>query len=211
MTDTLKKLLFLPILLTITCGVASAQDLHFGIRTGLSFASQIIDDPAILSTNSIPTYNISLFAEKPLRNDFYIQAALGLMGKGVTTYENVLTTTIQLTYIDIPVNLLYKFTLPNLGKLYVGGGPYLSAGISGNIQFQNTNNSSGQSVEFGSTKDYKRFDAGADLMVGFEFNNRLTFNTKYALELNNIAPDNAIDNVKSIKNKVFSIGLGFRF
>jgi len=211
MVNTIKRLIFLPVLLTFACGIARGQDLQFGIKTGLSFATQGIADPDILSTNSVPTFNLYLYVEKPLRNDFYIQGALGIMGKGVTTYQNILTTTVQLTYIDIPVNLIYKFTLPNLGKLYVGGGPYLSVGISGNTQFQNTNNSSGENVTFGSDQDYKRLDAGADLTVGFEFNNRLTFNTNYALELNNIAPDNNTDNTSSIKNRVFSIGLGFHF
>ncbi len=211
MVNPLKRLFFLPVLLIFAGGMAHGQDLRFGVKTGLSFASQSIDNPDILSTNSIPTYNIYVYAEKPLRNDFYVEGALGLMGKGVTTYQNALTTTIQLTYVDIPVNLLYKFTLPNLGKLYVGGGPYVSVGVSGNIQFQNTNNASGESVEFGNDQDYKRLDLGAELTAGFEFNNRLTFNTSYALELNNIAPDNTTDSTNSIKNRVFSIGLGFHF
>lgn len=207
----MKKLFFIPMLSVLFCAPALAQNLQFGIKTGLSFASQAIDNPDVISTNSITTYNLSLIVEKPFRNSFYLQSGLGIIGKGVITYENAQTATYQLTYIDIPLNLLYKFNLPGLGKLYVGTGPYLSVGLSGNVQFENTNNTSGQNLEFGSTQDYKRLDAGINFTSGFELNNHLTFNTNYALGINNLAPDNATNQVSTIKNRVFSIGLGFLF
>lgn len=195
----------------IFCAPCLAQNLQFGIRTGLSFASQSIDNPDIISTNSITTYNLSLIAEKPFRNSFYLQSGIGIIGKGVITYENAQTATYKLTYIDIPLNLLYKFNLPGLGKLYVGAGPYLSVGLSGNVLFENTNNNSGQNLTFGSDQDYKRLDTGINFTTGFELNNHLTFNTNYALGINNLAPDDTTDPVSVIKNRVFSIGLGFLF
>ncbi|OCX54494.1 hypothetical protein BEL04_09660 [Mucilaginibacter sp. PPCGB 2223] len=208
----MKKLALLMILSVLVCGRSLGQDLQFGIRAGLSFASQSISNPDIISTNSITTYNLSIIAEKPLKNSFYLQTALGLTGKGVITYENAETSTYKLTYVDVPLNVLYKFSLPGMGKLYVGTGPYLSAGLSGNVQFENTNNTSGQQLEFGSSQDYKRFDIGVNLTGGFELNNHLTFNTNYALGLNNIATDDATNTaVMSTKNRVFSIGLGFLF
>jgi len=208
----MKKLALLLIFSVFACALSFGQNIQFGIRTGLSFASQAIDDPDIISTNSITTYNISIIAEKPLKNSFYLQTGLGIIGKGVITYENAQTSTYKLTYLDIPLNVLYKFNLQGLGKLYVGTGAYLSDGISGNVQFENTNNTSGQNIEFGSSQDYKKFDVGANFTAGFELNNHLTFNTNYALGLNNIATDDPSNTtVASTKNRVFSIGLGFLF
>jgi hypothetical protein len=207
----MKKLVFLLILLICACGVSFGQDLQFGVRTGLSFASQSIDNPDVISTNSVTTYNLSLIIEKPLKNSFYLQSGLGIIGKGVITYENAQTATYKLTYIDIPLNLLYKFNLRGTGKLYVGAGPYLSVGLSGNVQFENTNNTSGESLAFGNSQDYKRLEGGVNLAGGFELNNHLTFNTNYALGISNIATDDPTDPVTVIKNRVFSVGLGFLF
>ncbi|WP_448697320.1 porin family protein [Mucilaginibacter sp. AW1-3] len=208
----MKKPPLLVILMILVCHVSFGQNLQFGIRAGLSFASQAIDNPDIISTNSVTTYNLSVVVEKPLKNSFYLQSGLGITGKGVITYENAQTATYKLTYIDIPLNLLYKFNLPGMGKLYVGTGPYLSIGLSGNVLFENSNNSNGENLSFGSSQDYKRLDTGVNLTSGFELNNHLTFNTNYALGLNNIATtDPTNTTVMSTKNRVFSIGLGFLF
>ena len=188
-----------------------AQNIQFGVRTGLSFASQSTDIADVISTNSVTTYNLSVIVEKPFKNSFYLQSGLGVIGKGVITYENAQTATYKLTYLDIPLNLLYKFNLPGSGKLYVGAGPYLSIGLSGNVQFENTNNTSGQSLEFGNAHDYKRLEGGINFTSGFELNNHLTFNTSYELGINNLATDDATDNVSVIRNRVFSVGLGFLF
>jgi len=201
------------VLLVMICasGFVFGQNLQYGIKTGLSFASQSIDDPNIISKNSVSTYFITGYVEKPLKHSFYFEAGLGIAGKGVTTFDNSQTSTYQLTYLDIPLDLLYKFSIPALGKLYVGAGPYISAGLSGNVQYENTNNSTGLAIEYGKDNDYKRIDAGANFAAGFELNNHLTFNTNYSLGLNNIAPDNPNDGINSIKNRVFSIGLGLFF
>jgi len=207
----MKKLTLL-LVFSVFYGFSFGQNIQFGIRTGLSFASQAIDDPDVISTNSITAYNISVIAEKPLKNSFYLQTAVELTGKGVITYQNAQTSTYKLTYLDIPLNVLYKFSLQGLGKLYAGTGVYVADGISGNVQFENTNNTSGQNIEFGSSQDYKKFDVGANFTAGFELNNHLTFNTNYALGLNNIATDDPANaSVLSTKNRVFSIGLGFLF
>lgn len=207
----MKRLLFLLILFLFADNASWAQHLQFGVRTGLSFATQSIDIPDVISTNSVTTYNISAIIEKPFKNSFYLQSGLGITGKGVIIYENAQTATYKLTYLDIPLNLLYKFNLPGSGKLYVGTGPYLSVGLSGNVQYENTNNTSGQNLGFGNTQDYKRLEGGINFTGGFELNNHLTFNTNYALGISNFATDNPTDNVSVIKNRVFSVGMGFLF
>jgi len=207
----MKKLVFLLILFVCVCSASRAQNLQFGVRTGLSFATQSTDMADVISTNSVTTYNFSVVVEKPFKDSFYLQSGLGVIGKGVITYENAQTATYKLTYLDIPLNLLYKFNLPGSGKLYVGAGPYLSVGLSGNVQFENTNNTSGQSLAFGNSQDYKRLEGGINFTAGFELNNHLTFNTNYELGINNLATDDATDNVSVIRNRVFSVGLGFLF
>lgn len=198
------------IIIILTFAAANAQKLQYGLRGGLGFASQSITNPDILSTNSITTFNLSATVDFPLKNQFFLQSGLGILGKGVKEYQNTQTNTITLTYLDVPLNLLHKFNLPTLGKIYLGAGPYVSVGLSGNNQIEGVNLTTGTPVRFGNSEDIKKLDYGANFTTGLELNNHLTFNMRYSLGLNNIATELPIDpNTTSIKNRIFMIGLGF--
>ena len=59
--------------------------------------------------------------------------------------------------------------------------------------------------------ELKRFDAGANLLAGYEFSNKLSFQLNAGLgliRLNNRADD---DTKSSIKNTGFGVSLGYRF
>jgi len=192
-----------------TSTMVYAQKVHYGLRAGLGFASQSIENPDIVSTNSVTTYYISAFADISVKG-FYIQPGIGIVGKGVKEFQNAQTNTITLTYLDIPVTALYKFDLPTLGKIYIGAGPYVSMGLSGNNQLESINTVSGSNVSFGNDLDYKKMEYGLNFTTGLELNNHLTLNMKYSLGLNNIASDIPTDvNTSSVKNRIFTIGLGF--
>lgn len=208
----MKKILLPLVLFTFVYQIGLCQDMKFGIRGALCFASQDITDPNVLSTNSITTLKITGFFDKYLAHGLYLEPGIGVIGKGVKVYQSAQTNTITLTYMNIPVNLVYRFSIKRVGKLYTGAGPYMSWGVSGNNQNETTNVTSGQSVTFGDTEDYKKFEYGATLIGGIELNNHLTFNLDYQYGFTNIAADQTIaQGTTSIKNRVFSMGLGFIF
>lgn len=184
-----------------------AQKLQYGMRAGLGFASQSMDNATILSTNSVTTYYLSAYVDVPFKKIF-IQPGLSIVGKGVKQYQEAQTNTITLTYLDIPITAVYKFDLPTLGKVYVGAGPYASVGLSGTNQVESVSIVSGSNIKFGNNNDYRKIDFGATFSTGLELNNHLTLNMRYALGLNNIASDADLD-AKSVKNRIFTIGLGF--
>lgn len=188
---------------------ALGQKPQYGIRAGLGFASQNIDNPDIVSTNSVTTYYLSGFVDIPYKK-IYLQPGITILGKGVKQYQDARTNTVTLTYLDIPLTALYKFSLPTLGKIYLGGGPYADIGLSGNNQLEAVNITSGRNISFGDDKDYKKFDFGMNFTGGLELDNHLTFNMKYSLGLNNIASSAPVEvNTTSVKNRIFTIGLGF--
>jgi hypothetical protein len=206
----MKRLLLYLSFLLFSSSAVIAQKIQFGVRGNLGFASQSIDNPDILSKNSVSNLNINAYVEFPLKYTFYLQAGAGITGKGVKEYQNAQTNTITLTYLDIPITLLRKFDLTTLGKIYVGLGPYVAVGLSGNNQSENTNTTSGSAIAFGNSADYKNLDYGANVVTGLELNNHLTFNIKYSLGLNNIASTDPFDmNTTSVKNRIFSVGIGF--
>ncbi|MBW4890729.1 PorT family protein [Mucilaginibacter sp. HMF5004] len=208
----MKKFLIFPIFFVLICNYAVCQDLKYGIRAGLCFSSQSIENPDILSTTSINSLKVTAFVDKALGNDFYIEPGISLVGKGVKLYQNAQTDIISLTYLDVPLNLIYKFNVKRFGKLFVGGGPYVGVGLSGNDETQSTNTTSGQSVTFSGSEDYKKIELGGNINGGAELNNHLTFYLNYEFGLNNIAGDQIkTAGTLSAKNRVFSVGLGFLF
>jgi hypothetical protein len=203
-----KLLLFIGIIISTTA-VVRGQKLQYNFQAGLGFATQGIVNPDILSVNSVTTYNIGVSVDIPIKR-FFIEPGIGIVGKGVKEYQNAETQTITLTYLDVPLTAIYKFDLPTLGKLYLGAGPYVSMGLSGNNQDEVVNSTTGSAIVFGRTDDYKLIDYGLNFTAGLALNSHLTFHIKYSYELNNIASDAPDDvNTTSVKNKVFSIGLGF--
>ena len=207
----MKRTLFSLVFICFTVVSAYSQKLQYGLRFGLGFASQLIDNPDILSTNSVTTYNIGAVVDIPVKN-FYIEPGISIVGKGVKEYQNAQTNTITLTYLDVPINAVYKIDLPTVGKVCLGAGPYISVGLSGNNQQEGVNTTSGTSVEFGPSQDYLKTDIGVNFSGALDLNNHLTFHMRYSLGLNNIASDDPSDvNTTNVKNRLFSIGLGFWF
>jgi hypothetical protein len=208
----MKKLFLFPIFFMLICNGVFCQDLKFGIKGELCFASQSIEDPDILSTNSISTLKVTGYLDKYLADGFYLEPGISVAGKGVKAYQNAQTNTITTTYLDIPVNVIYRFSLKHSAKLFAGAGMYVGFGLSGNDENETTNVKSGQSVTFGATEDYKKAEFGGNFTGGIELNNHLTFNLNYQFGLNNIAADQTLaQGTMSVKNRVFSMGLGFLF
>jgi hypothetical protein len=207
----MKRALFSLIFIFLTVTSLYAQKLQYGLRFGLGFASQSIDNPDILSTNSVTTYNLGAVVDIPFKK-FDIEPGISIVGKGVKQYQNSQTNTITLTYLDVPVNAVYKIDMPTVGKVCLGAGPYFSIGLSGNNQEEGVTTTSGTDIKFGASEDYRKIDMGINFSGALDLNNHLTFQMRYSLGLNNIASDDPSDvNTTNVKNRLFSIGLGFWF
>jgi hypothetical protein len=151
----------------------------------------------------------------PLGSGFYVQPGVDFTQKGTESENNIKTT---LNYIDIPVNFVYKPILGS-GNLVLGFGPYLGFGVSGKVKNANGTTSD---VEFkdeydaalpATTTQLRRSDAGANLLAGYEFANKLSVNLKAQLGLKDINPDVANDNNNQtrFRNTGFGLSLGYRF
>lgn len=151
----------------------------------------------------------------PLGSGFYVQPGVDFTQKGTETENGIKTT---LNYIDIPVNFVYKPIL-GTGNMVLGFGPYVGFGVSGKVK--NPNGSESE-VEFkgeydpalpGTTTQLRRADAGANLLAGYEFANKLSVNLKAQLGLKDINPDvpNDANNQTRFRNTGFGLSLGYRF
>lgn len=189
----------------------------FGIRAGVNFQNINGKNASggSIENGLIPRINAGITADVPLADDFYLQLGLFFAGKGADLAKTGVKT--RLSYIDIPVVLLYK---PVLGKghLLLGGGPYVGFAIAGNsdlfgdktpMKFKN----SVTQAEYDSAPYARRLDAGANLQAGYEFNNKLSLQLNAQLGLQRINPtiEGASGNESAARNTGFGLSVGYRF
>ena len=157
-------------------------------------------------------FNGGVNLEFPIGNRFYLQPGVEYRQKGAEWNNgNKLT----LSYIDIPVNFIYKPTL-GAGSMLLGFGPYAGFGINGKMKdvngaerkvtFDNTYSASdAEDIQF------KKLDAGANFMIGYECKSGLSAAVKAQLGLIDINPDTNIPGDKTrYRNTGFGLSLGYR-
>jgi hypothetical protein len=208
----MKKAIIIALFIAVSSLSTNAQKLTYGFKVSGGFAYQQIENKEILSASSITTFNIRGLAQTPIRNNFWLEAGLGIAGKGSRVFNDALTTTTHVTYVELPVNVLRKFTFTDLGIFYLGAGGYVAGGITGSLDYETPGTNTADKIKFGKDDDVTRFDTGLNFTAGFEFRNRVTFNMAFALGLNNIASTTQQDTGTSVvRNREFSIGLGYLF
>lgn len=213
------KLLAAGILFTaaVQAQTTKTKGVSFGIRAGVNF--QNINGKNAsgdrLENNLIPRFNAGVTADVPLADDFYLQPGLFYAGKGAKILDTDYKT--KMSYLDIPVVLLYKPVLGN-GHLLLGGGPYIGFALAGNsdlngdktpVKFKN----SVTAAEYGTAPYARRLDAGANLQAGYELKNKLSFQLNAQLGLQKINPTvegGSYDKVAA-RNTGFGLSVGYRF
>lgn len=182
----------------------------FGIRAGVNFQNlngeNVSGDK--LENDLKAGFHAGVNAEIPVGIDFYLQPGLLFTTKGAKHQmvggSNAKT---NLSYLELPVNFIYKPELGE-GRMILGFGPYAAYALGGKYKVGSTEND----IEFGDQVDEtKRFDAGANLLAGYEFSNKLSFQLNAGLgliRLNNRADG---DNNSSVKNTGFGVSVGYRF
>lgn len=199
----------------------------FGIRAGVNFTNingKDINDNK-LENDMLTSFHVGVNAEIPLAPQFYFQPGLLFTQKGAKntfpfTNETV-TSTISLSYLELPLNLLFK-PLLGTGHLLLGFGPYLAMGIGGKYSLDINGNEVNEDVKFQNSVGandpknvvyIKPVDAGANLLFGYEFSNKLSLQLNAQLGLTKINPDYdgfSNDN-RSSKNTGFGLSAGYRF
>jgi opacity protein-like surface antigen len=159
-----------------------------------------------LENDMLIGFHAGVNLQLPVAPEFYFQPGLMFSTKGA----KISTTSYKLSYIELPLNFVYKALVGN-GYFMLGFGPYVAYGIGGtDIEFKTT-------VESGDSdaiKYFKPFDAGANLFFGYELPAGLFIQLNTQLGLLNINPeDNRItgDNKSSVKNTGYGLSLGYRF
>jgi hypothetical protein len=174
-----------------------------------------------LENDMLTGFHAGLNAQIPVAPEFYFQPGLMFSTKGAQNI-GVLNSTYKLSYVELPLNFVYKALVGN-GYFMLGFGPYVAYGIGGKAIYEAGGVSVENDIEFKkevasgdplTTVYVKPLDAGANLFFGYELPAGLFLQLNTQLGLLDIKPeDNRItgENQSSLKNTGYGLSLGFRF
>jgi len=195
----------------------------FAILGGVNFQNITGDDVNgdKISSSGIIGFHGGVRAMIPIAPEFYFQPGLLFSTKGSKNKSDLGTTSINLSYVEVPLNLVYKSKLGS-GSIYLGFGPYVGYGIKGNTKFESSLGTLKSDVKFQNevtdsdplTSTYiKPLDVGGNVLVGYEMSGGLFLQLDTQLGLVNINPDDSRipNNKSSLKNVGFGLSLGYSF
>lgn len=199
----------------------------FGLRGGVNFQNingKDVDGDKL--DNSILTgFHAGINVEIPVGVDFYVQPGLLYTLKGAKSEDFILgqmiNGKIKISYVELPLNFLYKPML-GTGRLLLGFGPYVALGVNGKVTYEGGGLNQSADIKFknkvmitdaDNVVYFRPLDAGANLLAGYEFGNRLSFQFNTQLGLLKINPEyeGASNDKTSAKNTGFGFSLGLRF
>jgi len=201
-----KQIILVLLAAVLTASYAHAQ-LTFGARAGLNLTNMFFDDEELNDSKMKPGFQIGFVGDYALSDNLSIQPGILFATQGCkwsesysesiggVTMKGSSSATLNLNYIQIPVNAQYKYNLGGM-NLLLQAGPYFSFGISGKNKWEYTEEWGGNKesdkgedkIEFGKDGDFKASDFGLGLGVGMQFEN-IQVGVGYNLGLANIDPD----------------------
>ena len=207
--------------------VKNSGGTSFGLRAGVNFQNITgkDEDGNKLENDLLTGFNIGINAEIPLAPQFYFQPGLLFTTKGAKSEDLILGQTIKgkinISYVELPLNFLYKPMLGQ-GRLLMGFGPYVALGVGGKATYEGGGSSLSEDIEFKKTVKlsdpddvfYVRpMDAGANLLFGYQFANKVSVQLNAQLGLTKINPEyeGASNDRTEAKNTGFGVSLGYRF
>ena len=181
-------------LFTITMALVaftiSAQNVTFGAKAGLNFASMVGDDADGLDGRT--SIHLGVTAEIEMSDSFSIQPELLYSGQGYTADGDV---TGKVDYINLPV----------MAKFYVADGFSVEAGPQIGFLASAKQDVDGESSDI---KDLlKSTDFALNLGAGYKLDSGLNFGLRYSMGLTDV-PEGDSD---GFKHSVLQLSVGFNF
>lgn len=213
----MKKVVLAAAAMFFAVGVfAQGQPLGIGLKAGVNFPKyNFSGDNSSDETKSTTNFHVTAFLDAPLSTYFSVQPGISLQGKGAkylegTLFGNEYEVTQNTMWVEVPVNFVAKLPTAHIGHIFLGAGPYVGVGLSGDNKISSDESSAEfGDFKFGKNETQKGFDFGVNFIGGYQLANGLQINAGYGLGLLDIMPENS-GSVKQT-NRVWSAGIGFLF
>lgn len=223
------KLFSLILILVLSGSMAFAQrpagsETSFAILGGVNFQNLNGQDSDgnQLENDLLVGFHAGLNVQIPVAPEFYFQPGLKFSTKGAKSVAGEFSGTYKLSYMEMPLNFVYKSLVGN-GYFLLGFGPYVAYGIGGKATYEGGDASLETDIEFKNEVEsddpldviyLKPFDAGANLFFGYELQTGMFLQLNTQFGLLDIKPqDNRFDgdDQSSLKNTGYGFSLGYRF
>ncbi|MFO7978696.1 MAG: outer membrane beta-barrel protein [Bacteroidales bacterium] len=214
------KVLYIALALMLTSSLASAQG--FSVLGGVNFQNinGNYSNGDKMDNDLIVGFHAGVNMQIPLVPEFYFQPGLMFSTKGAKATEGVITSKYSLSYLELPLNLVYKGALGN-GHILLGFGPYIAYAISGKAKHEGGDLSFTSDIEFTNTVDagdplettyFKALDAGGNIFAGYEMASGLFFQMNTQLGMLNINPEDNRFSTEgaTAKNTGYGFSVGYR-
>lgn len=203
----MRKLLTLLMLISFITTLAQKK---FGIITGLNVTNmkEKFDNKKHLR-EFIPRILVGTILEIPIGDNWMLHTSPYYSGKGCR-YGLTLPSfkkdsiRIHLSYMELPVQMMYKFPSENVTKFLLGGGLYIGYGFNGVILYKNDPARTERHLHKEDSY-YKRWDFGYSLNSSYQFNNKYGIKLSFSHSLLNLYRNGDADN--KAKNLVFGVSL----
>ena len=194
-----KIIAFLCAMAFLAVAIPAQAQLRFGVKGGLNITSVHFDSDMFKSDN-VTGFHIGpmIEATMPLLG-FGFDAAILYSQKGMESSSSGVKTTMKTSYIDVPVNLKWKFGLP-IVKAYLAAGPYASFRVGGDKIWN----------VLSDQLETKSFGAGLNFGAGVEVFNHLQVGFNYELGLTDNFSAEKLD-LSSNKNRGWTISAAILF
>ncbi len=100
-----------------------------------------------LENDMLIGFHAGVNLQLPFAPEFYFQPGLMFSTKGAKNTEGDFSGTYNLSYIELPLNLVYKALVGN-GYFFLGFGPYVAYGIGGKVTYEGGAASVETDIEF---------------------------------------------------------------
>lgn len=193
----------LTFILILSFALINANAQRIGIKAGVNLANAKYEyTQTSISTSNLIGFQAGLIGELPLSDALYVNAGALFSQKGTKLSFIGMEVKFPINYVEIPLNLAYKYDLGAL-KLFAQAGPYLGYGLSAKM----TGSGVDETIDFGSeTGQMKRIDYGANIGAGIEIGS-IQVGANYGLGLANASNDPD----ETVKNGVLSFTVAFLF
>jgi len=196
----MKKIYVLSILmLCINLGI-QAQELHFGVKGGVNFATVGGDDTEDLKMRT--AFHVGALMEVKFSETFSLQPEVLYSAQGTSGKEDGLDIDIKLDYINVPIMAKYNFS----ESFSVEAGPQIGFLIS------TKGKSDGVEVDLDEYDLFKDVDFGLGVGLSYKIIPNLFVSGRYNLGLSNINNDGGdFESNGSNQNNVIQLSIGYLF
>ena len=169
----------------------------FGIKIGLALSNATIDQtggvPSSLKTTTRTGILGGIYLDVPLKKGLIFRTGAEIVSKGVREKYDYSSSDypVIFTYIDFPLNILYKKNYTN-GHLIAGGGPVIGFPVS------DYNGGYPLKTEF-----------SINGLIGYELAIGFSLNLNYTYGLSNASKDKEF--ISKISNRYLGITVGYSF